>query len=296
MNTALASLPAQSGDLIKSQVSFAQYINPQFGWVGNLKFMQPPNGYQIKLSAPGILTYPPLPANPNNFGAGELEAFRNSTQSRGNETISRFWSVDPTQYEYSMTLIGMLASGDNNITSGNMELGAFAGGQIRGASQAIYIEPLDASLFFLTVYANSNGELITYKLFDNNTETVLDLNEQMFFSPDLHQGSIENPVPFQMASSGVQDAASVQWFEVQPNPFRTETSFRFSLTEAQEVKLSITNISGETVSQMFTWGHSGANTMVWRGVSDAGSQLPPGIYFVRLETKSGSIVKKVVLQ
>jgi hypothetical protein len=52
INDALASLPAQFGDMIKSQYAFAQYMNPTFGWVGNLKYMSPPNGYQIKLARP----------------------------------------------------------------------------------------------------------------------------------------------------------------------------------------------------------------------------------------------------
>ncbi|MEO6759831.1 MAG: hypothetical protein ABIO24_10295, partial [Saprospiraceae bacterium] len=58
VNEALSSISAQTGDLIKSQVSFAQYLNPTFGWVGNLKYMQPPNGYQLKLTTPGTLIYP----------------------------------------------------------------------------------------------------------------------------------------------------------------------------------------------------------------------------------------------
>ena len=63
INDALSSVPAQTGDLIKSQVAFAQYINPQFGWIGNLKYMQPPNGYQLKISTPGTLIYPPPTIN-----------------------------------------------------------------------------------------------------------------------------------------------------------------------------------------------------------------------------------------
>ena len=77
-----------------------------------------------------------------------------------------------------------------------MELGAFAGGQPRGSATAIYIEPLQAYLFFLTVYANASGEQLQYKLFDSSTGTVQTLTEAMYFSPDLHQGSIEAPSPF----------------------------------------------------------------------------------------------------
>jgi len=210
--------------------------------------------------------------------------------------MANFWSVDPTQFENSMTLIGMLKSNELNITTSTMELGAFVGNQVRGSSQAIHIPPLDSYLFFLTVYANSSGEQIKYQLFDSSTGNISDLNEAMFFSPDLHQGSIENPVPFTLLSSGTNEVALSQSFDVQPNPFHTETMFRFALPKAQEVHLSVTDFSGKAVAHWNTPASEGINTMVWKGVSDSGSQLPSGVYFVRLQTESGSVVKKVVLQ
>ena len=114
VNAALSSLPAQDGDLIKSQVSFAQYVAP-YGWVGNLKYMQPPNGYQIKLSAPGTLIYPPLSSNNTDNGSTNLVQGGHgniAAQYLREHPVSTFWTVDPTQFEYSMTLIGMLKIND----------------------------------------------------------------------------------------------------------------------------------------------------------------------------------------
>ncbi|MEI6412483.1 MAG: T9SS type A sorting domain-containing protein, partial [Bacteroidota bacterium] len=273
VNAALATLPAQPGDLIKSQVSFAQYINPQFGWIGNLQYMQPPNGYQIKLGAPGTLVYPPAPSNVTN-----------NVQARGpgNAAPANFWSVNPTQFENNMTLIGMLKVNEQNATTATMELGAFFNGQCRGTTQAIYIEPLQSYLFFLTVYANSNGEQISFKLFDSSTGAIQNLSEQMYFSPDLHQGSIVAPVPFTLPVSATNEATYVQSFEVQPNPFQTETMFRFALTQAQEVRITVTDMSGKPVANLRTQAREGLNTLVWRGQSDAGTLLSRGVYFVRL--------------
>ena len=294
VNDALSSLSPQTGDLIKSQVSFAQYINPAFGWIGNLKFMQPPNGYQLKLTAPGTLTYPP-PSSDLGGGGPDLSTLARGPKN-GIPPAENFWSVDPTQFEHSMTLIGMLESSDSNVTSSTMELGAFVGNQVRGSSQAIYIPPYDSYLFFLTVYANTSGEQVKYKLFDSSNGGIQDLNEAMYFSPDLHQGSIENPVPFTLPSSGIQDLAWTQSFEVQPNPFHTETTFRFALPSAQEISLMVTDVSGRTVSALHTNAREGLNTMVWKGQSDNGTSLAAGVYFVRLQTANGSVVRKVVLQ
>ncbi len=291
INDALSSLSAQTGDLIKSQTAFAQFINPTFGWIGNLLYLQQPNGYQIKLAAPGTLVYPPAPSNRPMAG---LHALRpNAVSDRG----SSYWSVDPTQYEHGMTLIGMLQGNGENTTGAGMELGAFAGEQVRGSAPAIYIEPLDAYLFFMTVYANSSGEPIQYKLFDSESGNVSMLNETMFFTPELHQGSIENPVPFTGLNSSAPETAVYNLsLEVQPNPFTTETMLRFHLPKAEEITLTISNAAGQTVTSLNSAGHAGFNTAVWRGENNQGTRLASGVYFVRLQTQSGSVVQKVVLQ
>jgi|GEM_PF-427210 len=286
IDEALSSLPSQKGDLIKSQTAFAQYISPSFGWIGNLQYMQPPNGYQIKVATAGTLTYPqPSQQRPND---GILES--------RDAPIPKFWNVHPTHYEHSMTLIGMLKANGQNATTAPMELGVFAGTEVRGSAQAIYVAPLNAYLFFLTSYANAGDERLKFKLFDSATGTVQDLSETMWFSPDLHQGSIESPVPFTLKTSGLTEATVEQSFDVQPNPFSAETMFRFALAHAQEVTISVADVSGREVSRLQSQARMGLNTVTWDGTSDAGLRLGAGVYFVRLSTEDGMVTRKVVLQ
>ncbi len=286
INEALASVPAQYGDIIKGQYSFAQYLNPQFGWVGNLKFMSPPNGYQLRVALPGSLTYPPKTPFTGNL-----------TEERGGPKTPAFWSVDPTQYEHSSTLIGMLSANGVNVTQAGMELGVFAGGEVRGATQAIYIEPLDAYLFFLTLYANTFGEQLQFKLYDGANGAIHNLAETMYFSPNQHQGNMEAPVPFQWQSTGTNTLPEgVSTFEAQPNPFSSETQLRFALKEAQEVTLMITDAQGREVVRRPLKAQAGLNTTSWNGRSDTGGWLSSGVYMVRLVTDAGSVSKKVVLR
>lgn len=70
------------------------------------------------------------------------------------------------KFEHTMTVVGMLAAGGQNVTLESHEIGVFAGDELRGSAQAIYIEPLDAHLFFLTAYSNTAGEQLQFKLFD----------------------------------------------------------------------------------------------------------------------------------
>jgi hypothetical protein len=286
VNEALASLPAQTGDVVKSQLAFAQYINPTFGWIGSLKYMSPPNGYQIKLSQAGTLTYP---LN-NPFGG-------NQTEERTGPEKPSFWSVDPTQYEHSSTLIGMLSNEGVNITESDMEIGVFVGGEIRGAARAIYIAPLEAYLFFVTYYSNNIGEQLHFKFYDSISNTVNSLNETMYFYPNQHQGSIEAPIPFKWESTGVSALPEgVRDFDALPNPFGSETQLRFTLEEAQEITLVITDGQGREVLRRSLEAQAGLNTTTWNGRSDTGGWLNSGVYVVRLVTKTGSVSKKLVLR
>ncbi len=296
IDDALASIPSLPGDLIKSQFSFAQYArviqgpDTTYRWVGNLKYLTPPNGYQIRLAQPGALTYPPAPQ--------PLEG--NPVQGRGGPEmppIAAYWTVNPAQYEYTSTLIGMLRSGGANATTGNLELGAFAGAEVRGAAQAIYIEPLDVHLFFLTMYANAAGELIRFKLYDSHEGAVRDLAETMYFSPSQHQGSVQTPVPFELQTTGAGEGLAPNLaFEAIPNPFSSETTLRFVLPTAQEAILIICDAQGREVVRRPVPANSGENALVWNGRSDTGSWLGSGVYMVQLKTEQGSVSKRVVIQ
>jgi len=302
IDEALSSISAQTGDIIKGQTAFAQYING-FGWLGNLKFLQPPHGYQIRLTNPANLTYPlpsqhrqsSLPAEADRRrreGHSGVEQPNNPTTQQ----LNNFWSVNPAQYEHSMTLIGMLRVNGANASTAGMELGAFVGSEVRGSAQAIYIEPLQAYLFFLTAYANTGGEQMRFKLFESSSGTVQDLVETMWFSSDLHQGSLASPVPFSLKTSGLAEKSAEQSFDVQPNPFSHETLLRFVLPDAQEVLLSIADVNGREVSQSRLAARSGLNTLTWDGTSDTGQRLGNGVYFVRLRTEAGTVTRKVMMQ
>jgi Concanavalin A-like lectin/glucanases superfamily/Secretion system C-terminal sorting domain len=286
VNSALATLSAQPGDIIKSQTAFAQYVNAGTGWVGSLSHLSPPQGYMLKLAQAGTLTYPPSINSPEP-----------AVEDRNGGPAAAYWTVDATQYEHSMTLIGMFRVDNADATTATMELGAFAGDEIRGTAQAVYVESLQSYLFFLTSYANTSGEQFHFKLYDAATETVLDLSETMDFSPNLHQGSVEGPLPFTLQSaSGTGEASTVESFEVQPNPFQSETVCRITLSHAQEIQLSIRDVNGKEVSYIKALAHQGLNAISWNGLSSSGSPLSSGVYFVRLKTEQGTVTKKVVMQ
>jgi len=186
-------------------------------------------------------------------------------------------------------LIGMLSASGQNATLAGHELGAFVGGQLRGSAQAIYIEPMNAYLFFLTTFANVQGEQVQFKLYNNATGQVSDLTEKMYFVSDLHQGGIQSPLPFTLKTSALAETGAEQYLDVLPNPFSDVTLIRFTSAQAQEARLLISDATGRTMLTQPIAASQGLNTFRW----EAGP-LSGGVYFVRLETSEGTAVRKVV--
>jgi hypothetical protein len=279
ISQALAGLTALNGDLIKGQTAFAQYL-AGFGWLGSLQYLEAPKGYQLKISYPGTLTYP----SQNLVGQ--------AVDARGlPKEVLNHWNINPGAFEYSMTLVGMLQANGQNATLEQYELGVFAGNELRGSATAIYIEPLNVYLFFLTTFSNTPGESLHFKLFNSVSGQESNLVEHMYFSDTNHQGSIESPVPFTLESSGLIELSSLRNFEVQPNPFTNSLNIRFQSAVAQEVHMVITDATGRTVYQQKTDAVIGLNTLHWN--AEPGSA---GLYFVRLEGSAGTVARKIVRQ
>jgi len=70
-----------------------------------------------------------------------------------------------------------------------------------------------------------------------------------------------------------------------PNPFNPETTIRFSLPKAAQVKLEIYNILGQRVRVLVNGQlASGYHTATWNGEDDSGRLLSSGVYLYRIET------------
>jgi len=281
VDEALSSLTPLNGDLIKSQTGFAQYV-AGFGWLGNLQYMQAPEGYLLKLANGGTLTYP------NNFGPGHSLESRNG----GGVSLSP-WIVDPASFEHTMILVGMLSKNGTNITEDGMTLGAFVGDEVRGVAPAIYVEPLGEWMFFLTAYSNQSGELLTYKLYNEFSDETTDLQEEMYFAIDGQEGTVEAPVPFNMDGALSTSSAidSQPGLIVQPNPFGLQTTIRFKAPASGEVTITMADTMGRVVKQTKQNAQSGWNQLTWEALD-----VPTGVYIIKVETSGVIMSHKAVVR
>ncbi len=81
-----------------------------------------------------------------------------------------------------------------------------------------------------------------------------------------------------------------------PNPFNASTSIAFDLPMTADVRLSVYSSGGRLVSTLRDGVMSpGPHDVRWDGRDATGSELPSGVYFVRLEVGEELAVHKMVL-
>jgi immune inhibitor A len=81
-----------------------------------------------------------------------------------------------------------------------------------------------------------------------------------------------------------------------PNPFNSQTDIRFELRESANLDLSVFNITGAKIKQLYTGDLStGIHHILWDGRDDSGKKVGSGAYFYRLNINGKSICKKMLL-
>jgi len=105
---------------------------------------------------------------------------------------------------------------------------------------------------------------------------------------------MQNLVKSDVSSSTVPSAYKLaQNF---PNPFNPSTTIKFDMKAKGLVTLKIYNVAGELVRTLVDEvKDAGSYSVPWNGKNDRGSAVASGIYFYKMDTKSFSQTKKMVM-
>jgi hypothetical protein len=81
-----------------------------------------------------------------------------------------------------------------------------------------------------------------------------------------------------------------------PNPFNPTTTIPYRLDQADQVRLSIYDITGREVKRISAgMQQAGSHTVSWNSTDEGGTIVPSGIYFVRLQVGNSTEVRKMIL-
>ena len=240
---------AENGDYIKSRDQFAEYYDGM--WWGDLRSMNPGEGYMYQRSTAGTFTY----SYPST-----REAVKANITSENN-----YWVPASSQYADNMTMVAML-----DVKGGDYEVAAFVGGEVRGSSRPVYIESLDAYMFFLTIHGEEVEEM-TFKCYDLATGEEYDLNNRMNYSNDAVVGSIGNPYVLSRGTTGIGESALTE-VNIYPNP----------TTTGREVNL------GSVCDTVEVFNALGVKVAEYQNVDTVDALETAGIYVIRI-TNDGNV-------
>lgn len=84
--------------------------------------------------------------------------------------------------------------------------------------------------------------------------------------------------------------------EMYPNPFNPSIKINYQIPEESKVDVSIYNILGQLTAKLVNENKNpGRYELIWNGISEDGSSVSSGIYFLVLNTKSFRESKKIIL-
>jgi len=106
-------------------------------------------------------------------------------------------------------------------------------------------------------------------------------------------GSFEHSAILQVEINLPQNFVLSQNF---PNPFNPETSIRYELPEAVDVKVSIFNLLGNEIRTLVhEQKEAGVHSIIWNGKDNAGREVATGAYLYRIKAGEFVETKRVTL-
>ena len=102
------------------------------------------------------------------------------------------------------------------------EVAAFVNGEVRGSARPIYVEALDAYMFFLTIHGEGVEE-VTFKCYDIYSDEEYSLNDRLAYSGNAMIGSINEPFMLNLSTMGIGEN-NANTISVYPNPTTANTT------------------------------------------------------------------------
>jgi hypothetical protein len=96
-----------------------------------------------------------------------------------------------------------------------------------------------------------------------------------------------------LTAVGEAPEATLDLAPASPNPFRLATTLRFTLPVRGTARLRIFDLNGRLVRSSAEELKAGPHTFIWDGRNAAGTALPSGTYFVRLEQGGRQLVRRI---
>ena len=121
------------------------------------------------------------------------------------------WTVNASEYQYSMTYTAFLNINGTTLSSKEDKVAAFVDGEIRGVSNVEYVTSANKYVAFISVFANTDGETIRFKIYDSTNNTTVEVGATQDFVINGNIGSVSQA--HSIASPALNNEAVLNSFQ-----------------------------------------------------------------------------------
>ena len=276
INTALASMNSNSGDLIKSKTAFSIYASESLGWIGSLNSLHAGEGYMLKSLTDQTLIYP----------ESSLYGY-NDFRLDDNIYSSDYWNLNPSKYEHSMNVVAKVNYKEGSDLNQKNILAAFHNSECVGNISAININDHE-SLYFLTIYGNHN-DIISFNYLDFTDDVVYSTKNSIKFHKNTILGSVDSPFEIQIDTE-IKNVDQNVSLNIYPNPFQNIFEIDFSLKENSIVEVKLYDVMGRYIETLHQTDYLESSCKL----NIDCSHLEKGMYFIETIVNGVKFEKTIV--
>jgi hypothetical protein len=190
-----------------------------------------------------------------------------------------FRGYDASAFQSNMTIVASLS--DNHQYDDGKIVVAYNGSTVVGVSSRC------DEKFFIVAGGNTTAQTLTFALVDTLTGQRLDFENQLAYSTDGVQGTID--APYLLTSKTSLDAANVNntFISVTPTVFSNKLTVSASIAVVTTMRVRVLDVLGRELCAI----EQAASTI---SLDEIATTLAPGTYSVEVTTGNEKVVTKVV--
>jgi len=151
------------------------------------------------------------------------------------------WSVNTSSYQHSMTFTMFLNVNGKTLTNTNDKVGAFVNNQPRGEANVVYNANAKKYVAYLSALANTSGETITFKIYDSETNTIINTTQTETFEINENLGGVFQS--YSVAEPALQKDAIISSFSFLNITDATTTIMNDIIEVKVPVTTDVTNLT-----------------------------------------------------
>lgn len=151
------------------------------------------------------------------------------------------WFVDSSTYQFSMNFTAFLNVDGRTLSSSEDKVAVFVGDEIRGVSNLVYVANYDKYVAFITVYANTTSEVLSFKIYDSTNDTTVEVSSTENFEINGSLGGVFQS--YSIASPVLSNLANLSTFSFLGITNVSETIIDNTINIVLPANTDITNLS-----------------------------------------------------